>query len=174
MKQTHPLLGAALALALYSAAAAAIDFPTLKSGLWESRVNRDAAQKSSMPVTRICIDSAVQKEMLDMGMGSMKSMCSKNDLRRDGNRIYGEAECKLGESTMKSKSVTTFTSDSAYHTEVKSSYEPPFMGRSASTTVIDAKWTGACPAGVRPGDVIMPDGKSINMRDMTRAPRQTQ
>jgi len=174
MNRSYPLLGAALALSLYAGAAAAIDFPTMKSGLWESRVNRDGAQKSNMPVTRICIDAAVQKEMLEMGMGSMKSMCSKNDMRRDGNRIYGEAECKLGESTMKSKSVTSFTSDTAYHTEVKASYDPPFMGKNASTTVIDAKWTGACPAGVKAGDVIMPDGKSINMRDMTRAPRQTQ
>ena len=174
MKRSYPLLGAALALSLYAGAAVAIDFPTMKSGLWESRVNRDGAQKGTVPVTRICIDAAVQKEMLDMGMGSMKSMCSKNDMRRDGNKIYGEAECKLGESTMKSKSVTSFTSDTAYHTEVKASYDPPFMGKNASTTVIDAKWTGACPAGVRAGDVIMPNGKSINMRDMTRAPKQTQ
>ena len=141
----------------------AIDFPTMKSGLWESKVTRDGVQQRA-GVTKICIDAAVQKEMLDMGMGSMKSMCSKNDIRRDGNRIFGEAECKLGESTMKSKSVTAFTGDSAYHTEVKASYDPPFMGKTASTTVIDAKWTGACPAGVKAGDVIMPDGKTINMR----------
>ena len=173
MKRLYISASAAFALALFATSAASVDFPTMKSGLWEQKMTRDGSQQPPI-VTKICIDAAVQKEMLDMGMGSMKSMCSKNDMRRDGNRIYGEAECKLGESTMKSKSVTTFTSDTAYHTEVKASYDPPFMGKNASTTVIDAKWTGACPAGVKAGDVIMPDGKSINMRDMTRAPRQTQ
>jgi hypothetical protein len=171
MNRPSLLASAALAMALFATNAAGIDFPTMKSGLWESKVTRDGVQPRA-GVTKICIDAAVQKEMLDMGMGSMKSMCSRNDMRRDGSRIFGEAECKLGESTMKSKSVTTFTGNAAYHTEVKASYDPPFMGKSASTTVIDAKWTGACPAGVKAGDVIMPDGKTINMRGMTGAPRQ--
>jgi hypothetical protein len=137
-------------------------------------VSREAAAGSpARPiVTKICIDAAVQKEMLDLGMGSMKQMCAKNDIRRDGNRMYGEAECKLGESTMKSKSVTTFTGDTAYRTEVKATYEPPFMGRSSATTAIDAKWTGACPAGVKAGDVILPDGKTMNIHAATGAPKQ--
>src|SRR3974390_1885881 len=90
----------AFALALFATSATGIDFPTMKSGLWEQKLSRNGPQQPPI-VTKICIDAAVQKEMLDMGMGSMKSMCSKNDIRRDGNRMFGEAECKLGESTMK-------------------------------------------------------------------------
>jgi hypothetical protein len=97
-------------------------------------------------------------------MGTMKSMCSKNDIRRDGNRIYGNAECKFGESNMKSTSVTTFTGDTAYRTEVKASYEPPMMGMTSGTTIIDAKWSGPCPAGMQVGDVVMPDGRKVNVR----------
>ena len=33
------------------------------------------------------------------------------------------------------------------------------MGKTASTTVIEAKWTGACPAGIKVGDMILPDGR---------------
>ena len=171
MNRSYLPASAAFALALFAANAPALDFPTMKSGLWESKVTREGTQQRT-GVTKICIDADVQKEMLDMGMGSMKSMCSKNDIRREGNKMFGEAECKLGESTMKSKSVTAFTGNTAYHTEVKASYDPPFMGKGTSTTVIDAKWTGPCPAGVKVGDVIMPDGKTINMRAMTAAPKQ--
>ena len=100
-----------------------------------------------MSGTKMCMDAAVQKEMMDMGMGTMKTMCTKNDIRREGNKVYGSAECKFGDSTMKSSSVTTFTGDTAYHTEVKSTYDPPMQGMPSANAVIDAKWTGACPAG---------------------------
>src|SRR4029453_17073917 len=109
-----------------------------------------------MAATKMCMDAAVQKEMMDMGMGTMKSMCTKNDIRREGNKVYGSAECKFGDATMKSSSVTTFTGDTAYHTEVKSTYDPPMQGMPSASAVIDAKWTGACPAGMQAADVWRP------------------
>ena len=140
------LMGSALFLA--AASASAIDFPTMKAGLWESTMSREGAQQK-MSGTKMCLDPAVQKEMMEMGMGTMKTMCSKNDIRRDGNKVYGVAECKFGESTM------------------KSSYDPPMQGMASGSTIIDAKWTGACPAGMQAGDVVMPNGTKINMRAMT-------
>lgn len=160
------LIGGAFLLA--AANASAIDFPTMKPGLWESSMSREGAQQK-MSGTKMCMDAAVQKEMMDMGMGTMKTMCSKNDIRREGNRVYSNAECKFGESTMKSTSVTTFTGDTAYHTEVKSTYDPPMQGMPSGNTVIDAKWTGACPAGMRAGDVVLPNGTKVNMRTMAGA-----
>ncbi len=153
-------------LLLVAAGALAIDFPAMKSGLWESSVTREGAPQKA-GATKMCMDPAVQKEMIEMGTGTMKSMCSKNDIRREGNRVYGTAECKFGESTMKSSSVTTFTGDTAYHSEIKSSYDPPMQGMPSGNTVINAKWTGACPAGMQPGDVMLPDGRKVNMRAMT-------
>jgi hypothetical protein len=119
---------------------------------------------AKMGSTNICMDAALQKDMMDMSMGTMKSMCTKNDLRRDGNRMYGTAECKFGESAMKSSSVTTFTGDTGYRTEVKTAYDPPLRGKAASSTVVEGKWTGPCPSGMVPGDIMLPDGKKMNMR----------
>jgi len=153
------------ALLLAAASASAIDFPTMKPGLWESTMSREGMPQK-MTGTKMCMDAATQKEMMDMGMGTMKTMCTKNDIRREGNKVYGTAECKFGDATMKSSSVTTFTGDTAYHTEVKSSYDPPMQGMPAGNAVIDAKWSGACPADMKPGDVTLPDGRKINMRNM--------
>jgi hypothetical protein len=152
-------------LILGAASASAIDFPTMKPGLWESTIAREGMTQS-MSGTKMCMDAAVQKEMMDMGMGTMKTMCSKNDIRRDGNKVYGSAECKFGDATMKSSTVTTFTGDTAYHTEVKSTYDPPMQGMPSGNAVIDAKWTGACPAGMQAGDVVLPDGRKMNVRSM--------
>ena len=165
MKPLLSALALGCAAALAAAGALAIDFPTLKPGLWESALTREGAGQKA-PTMKMCMDASLQKEMMDAGMGTMKEMCSKNDIRREGNKVFGNAECKFGESTMKSSSVTTFTGDTAYHTEVKATYDPPMAGRASNTTVIDAKWTGPCPAGMQPGDVVLPDGRKINMRTM--------
>ena len=152
-------------LSLGAGSVGAIDFPAMKPGLWESSITREGAPQK-LGGTKMCMDAAVQKEMMEMGMGTMKTMCSKNDVRREGNRVYGTAECKFGESTMKSTSVTTFTGDTAYRAEIKSTYDPPMQGMPSGTTLIDAKWTGACPAGMQAGDVVLPDGRKVNMRTM--------
>lgn len=166
MNLTIPPRLAACVLALCTTAAmAAVDLPTMKPGLWETQVTRDAAP-SKAPATRMCIDTATQKEMMAMGMGAAKSMCAKNDIRRDGMKVYGNSECKIGDSTMKSQSVTTFSGDSSYKIDVDATYDPPFMGRAASKTHIDAKWTGACPADMQPGDVMLPGGQKINMHSV--------
>lgn len=165
MKLSVPVLTLGCAIALGATSALAIDFPTLKPGLWESNLTREGAGQKA-PTMKMCMDASLQKEMMDSGMGTMKELCSKNDIRREGNKVFSNAECKFGDSTMKSTSVTTFTGETAYHTEVKATYDPPMAGRGAGTTVIDAKWTGPCPAGMQPGDVILPDGRKINMRTM--------
>jgi hypothetical protein len=163
----HPFSASMLAgaLLLGAASASAIDFPTMKPGLWESSISREGMPQK-MTGTRMCMDAATQKEMMDMGMGTMKTMCAKNDIRREGNKVYGSAECKFGDATMKSSSVTTFSGDTSYHTEVKSSYDPPMQGMPTGNAVIDAKWSGACPADMQPGDVVLPDGRKMNMRNM--------
>ena len=37
-----------------------------------------------------------------------------------------------------------------------------------STTTIEAKWLGACKADQKPGDIIMPGGMKINLKDMEK------
>ncbi len=158
------------ALALAAGSAVAIDFPPLKAGLWESQVAREGTAAKG-PAMKMCMDASLQKEMMDAGMGQMKELCAKNEIRREGNKVYGNAECKLGESTMKTSSVTTFTGDTAYHIDIKATYDPPMAGKSSGSTAIDAKWTGPCPAGMQSGDVLLPDGRKVNMRAAAQAPK---
>jgi len=163
MKMPFPLAALGGAVALAAANVFAVDLPTMKAGMWESQVAREGSSQKG-PAMKMCTDPSLQKEMMEAGMGQMKELCSKNDIRREGNKMYGTAECKLGESTMKSTSVTTFTGDTAYHIEIKATYDPPMAGKSSGSTVIDAKWTGPCPAGMQAGDVLLPDGRKVNMR----------
>src|SRR5207253_411147 len=107
---------ACASLALIAVAATAADFPAVKAGLWESRVaHSGGASGGQGRVTTMCLDAQVQKEMMEMGMGMMQSMCTRKDMRVDGNKIIGSSECKMGETTMRSNSVTTFNGNAGYH-----------------------------------------------------------
>ena len=36
------------------------------------------------------------------------------------------------------------------------------VGKSETVVIIDAKYLGSCPAGMKPGDLMMDDGKIIS------------
>jgi len=46
--------------------------------------------------------------------------------------------------------------DTASHTEMHMD-----VGKAETVVVIDAKYLGGCPAGMKPGDLMMNDGKII-------------
>jgi hypothetical protein len=147
-------------------AAIAQDFPKLKSGLWEmsnttSRRNDAAPMKSTL-----CLDASVQQDMIKMSSGFMQGMCSKHDVKYSGNKVTGEAICKIGNSTMKSQSVMTMSGDSAYRTVAHATFDPPMAGIAESDTVVEGRHVGACKPGQQPGDMTMPNGQTMNIRMM--------
>ena len=117
----------------------------------------------------MCVDAQSQRELIAMGQGMVQTMCRRSELRADGNRYVAEAECDLGATRSRSRSVMTVVGDSAYRIEVQASFDPPMMGMKQSRTTVDARHVGACPAGMRPGDMTLPDGRTINVRQMMQS-----
>jgi hypothetical protein len=154
-----------LLLAVLALPALAQDYPNLKPGLWE--MDRASDRPGGQPNrATMCLDASVQKDMFDMGAGAMKGMCSKHDFKLSGNRGTGDFVCNMGGSTMHAKSTMTLDGNSAYRTEIDTTYNPPFMGRERTKTVITARNVGPCKPGQRPGDLVMPNGQTMNMRDV--------
>ena len=147
-------------------AALADDYPKLKPGLWEMERSSGNAAANRPNRTTMCLDDTVQREMYEMGAGAMKGMCSKHDFMFAGNRGTGDFICDMGGSRMHSKSTMLLEGNGAYRTEIDTTYDPPFMGQSKSHTVVTARNVGPCKPGQRPGDMIMPNGQTLNMRDV--------
>jgi hypothetical protein len=100
-----------------------------------------------------------------MSMGMMAGLCSKHDLKVTGNKVTIDAVCDLGVTRVHTKSVTTLSGDSAYRTEAHAVFDPPLKGTPRdSVTVIDAKHIGACKEGQQPGDLTLPNGQQVNIR----------
>ena len=154
----------ALLAAVVSAQAAAQDYPKLKAGLWEMERSGGGGAPQLNKMT-MCLDATVQKQMFEMGAGTMQGMCSKHEFKMSGNRGTGDFICDFGGSKMHSTSTMTMTGDTSYRTEIHTTYDPPFMGQKENTMVLTARHTGACKPGQRPGDMVLPNGQTMNMRD---------
>lgn len=156
------------AAGLFAIHAVAQELPKMKPGLWETSTSTPG-QKGAQGVSSkssMCITEAVQKDMMAFSQ-NMGAQCSRNTTRRDGNQFIGEAECTFGASVMKSKSVATFTSDTAYRVESRSTFTPPINGMSETSATQEARYAGPCPAGMKPGDMQMA-GRTVNIADMAR------
>lgn len=156
----------AIVLLLAAAAAGADDFPKLKPGLWETKTSSPRRDSTAPQLTKLCLDDSVQKEMYRMTMGMMSNMCSKYDIKTVGGKVTSEAICDLGGTKMKSKSVMTFTGSTAYRAEAHATFDPPMMGTKESTTIIEGKHVGPCKSGQKPGDMTLPNGTTMNIRQM--------
>ena len=148
-----------------AASAASFDAPKRKSGLWEIKMSNAAAKGTTM---QQCIDQSTDDLMKNNMAGMEKPSCSKNEMRRDGDKIVSESVCKVGASTATTRAVFTGQFDTAYKADIKSTYEPPLHGMKESTTVLNAKWLGACKLGQKAGDISMPGMPNINMKDMMK------
>jgi hypothetical protein len=157
------LLVIALVVAL---PAAAQEYPKLKPGQWDVTTTSNRNGTAAPSKITLCTDEAVQKQMMDMGKGMGKEMCSKFDMRRDGAKFIGESVCQMGQTKMTSHSVMTVQGDSSYKTVVNSTYDPPMMGMKDTTTTVEGKNVGACRDGMKPGDVVTATGQKFNMTTM--------
>jgi len=142
----------------------ALDLPKRKSGLWDIRISR--ANKQPPQTVQMCIDQKTDNMAQQMGESVARQACSKQQIRREGNKILGDSVCKIGETTATSHTVFSGEFDRAYHGEIRTKYSPALMGKSESVTLIDAKWTGPCQPDQKPGDMIMPNGMKINIHEM--------
>ncbi len=160
MRRLAVVLAAACALP-----ALAQDLPRLRPGQWDLTTRMTAGANGPPPTrTTMCTDEALQEEMLKMGAGTTREMCTKNETKRDGNRIVGTAECRIGESRFTSRSVMTLTGDTAYRTDVTAAYDPPPNGTRESHITLEGRYVGPCREGLVPGDFIGPNGQKFNLK----------
>jgi hypothetical protein len=169
MRRRLPL---AFALAC-TAPAAALDLPARKAGLWE--ITMFDGRTMPPQVSQHCVDAATDKLMTSIGGSMRHDMCSKQDVSRVGNTIVVDSVCQVGGTTTTSRGVITGDFNSAYTIKSTSKREGgpaiPGMPKDGTTSMtIDAKWTGACKADQKPGDMIMADGRKVNIRDLQNMP----
>jgi hypothetical protein len=167
----YPLaLGSAIALlALLPAISAnAVELPVRKAGLWEMKVLHTGSSVPDMTMQH-CTDETTDKEMSTSFSPMAKEMCSKQDIQKTATGYVSDSVCGIAGMSITSHAEITGDFNSAYTVKSTSHSErgPSGVPRD-STTTIEAKWLGACKADQKPGDIVMPGGFKLNMKDAER------
>jgi hypothetical protein len=171
MRHRLPLIAVCLCVATPALTPAlALDLPARKVGLWEIKLNFEGRNIPPQTMQQ-CIDAETDKLMNSVGGNMGREMCSKQDMQRVGNTIVVDSVCQVGPMTLTSHAVVTGDFNSAYTVKVTSKRTggpstPNAPADGTSNMTLEAKWQSACKADQRPGDIIMADGRKINIRDM--------
>ena len=151
-------LVAALLVWIGIAEADGIKPPPTKEGLWESHSTQTQQGKTVFDKSvKMCQSKETTKSMQSNGEElRKKNECTSNVTQPSANTYVEESRCAKGPNAgAVTKVVYTYQGDTASHTEMHMN-----VGKSETVMIIDAKYLGGCPAGMKPGDLIM-DGKII-------------
>ena len=159
-----------------SALADTVELPPRRPGYWEIRMLHDAPKGAPDMTLHACIDAATDKAMMEAGMSAMQSMCSRHEMKRDGDAYVWDTDCAMGPMKTTSHVVLTGDFQSAYTMRITGDVtgmpDIGSLGKNAMKTAMtqNAKWlAAACPDGVKPGDMQMPGGITINANDMIKS-----
>ena len=148
--------------------AGAVDLPVRKAGLWEMKIVASGASMPEMTMQH-CTDATTDKEMSTAFSPMGKETCSKQDIQKTATGYVSDSVCGVAGMTITSHAEITGDFNSAY--TVKStahSERGPAARRAIPPSTIEAKWLGACKADQKPGDIMMPGGMKMNIKDMEK------
>jgi hypothetical protein len=101
--------------------------------------------------------------MMQMMSQAQEGTCTVNKISaiEGGYGLY--SECSMSGSKVISKGEFKGDFDAEYNGEVKTVFEPALFGMSESVTTFKAKYAGPCPADMKAGDMMMPNGMKMNV-----------
>jgi hypothetical protein len=148
--------------------AVAVELPVRKAGLWEMKVLSTGAPVPEMTMQQ-CTDETTDKDMSTAFSPMAKEMCSKQDIQKTSAGYVTDSVCGIAGMTIKSHAEITGDFNSAYTVKSTSHSEGGSAGGGRdNTTTIEAKWLGACKGDQKAGDIVMPGGMKMNIKDMEK------
>jgi hypothetical protein len=159
MRFNFVFLIAVLSASLGIAGADELKPPPTKEGLWETHGTHTQEGKTIVdPPVKMCQSNATTKSMQANGEEMRKkNECTSRVTQPSPNTFVEESRCAKGPSAGSvTKVVYTNQGDTASHTEMHM-----VAANSETVVIIDAKYLGSCPAAMKPGDLMMNDGKII-------------
>jgi hypothetical protein len=161
-----PLL--ALSLASPVAAQVQAELPSRRPGYWEIRVMTGGGPGGQEMTIQTCTDAATERQMVQFGFGQMGQTCQRYDIRREGGDIVVDTDCATGPVRTTARSVISGNLQSTYSMRIEGTIQThgdPDLQR--TLIVQEGRWVSArCGGGLVPGDILLPGGRRLNIRNM--------
>jgi hypothetical protein len=153
-----------LAILLPALRAGAAELPLRKAGLWEMKMVRSGSPMPEMTMQH-CTDETTDKDMSTASSPMSKEICSKRDVQQTATGYVSDSVCSVAGVSMTTHSEITGDFNSAYTVKTTAHSDHGVAGIKDATTTIEAKWLGACKPDQKPGDIVMPGGFKLNVKD---------
>jgi hypothetical protein len=145
--------------------ARAAELPLRKTGLWEMKLARPGLPLPEMTMQH-CTDETTDKDMATAASPLSKEICSKRDIARTATGYAADSECSVAGVSVTTHSEITGDFNSAYTVKTTTHSDRAVAGLPKDViTTIEAKWLGACKPDQKPGDIVMPGGFKLNVKD---------
>lgn len=144
--------------------AGAVEMPLRKAGLWEMKLVRTGSPLPEMTMQH-CTDETTDKDMSTASSPMSKEICSKRDIQQTATGYVTDSVCSVAGVSMTTHSEITGDFNSAYTVKTTAHSDHGVAGIKDATTTIEAKWLGACKPDQKPGDIVMPGGFKLNIKD---------
>jgi Protein of unknown function (DUF3617) len=128
--------------------------PKRKPGLWSMTMNMPGAPQPMS--SQQCVDEKTDEQMQRRALqGESTSPCTHTNMKRTASGFEMDSVCKTAQGQAVSHMVMSGDPHARYQMEMLTRYEPPRKGRTEQRMSLQAEWKGACPAGMKPGDIQM-------------------
>jgi hypothetical protein len=131
-----------------------------KPGLWEVSMTADG--KPAPTSMRQCADESTDATMMQMSEMQAEN-CKVNDFSKTDVGYEFRSECEMAGTKVVSNGVFSGDFDSEYRGEINTTMTPPLFGRGETKSTISAKWLGACPEGMKPGEMQLDNGIKMDL-----------
>ena len=138
--------------------------PLRKPGLWEMKIAKTGSVLPEMTMQH-CTDETTDKQMSTAFSPVAKEACSKRDIEKTATGYVSDSVCSAAGVTMTSHSEVIGDFNSAYTVKSTVHSDKGAGGVHDVTSTIEAKWLGECKPGQKPGDIVMPGGFKLNIKD---------
>jgi hypothetical protein len=138
--------------------------PLRKPGLWEMKVVKTGSLLPEMTMQH-CTDASTDKDMANTVSPVAKQICTRQEIQKTATGYIADSVCNVAGVSMTSHSEITGDFNSAYSVVTTAHLDKGPSAIRDTTTRIEAKWLGDCKAGQKPGDIVMPGGFKLNVKD---------
>jgi hypothetical protein len=142
--------------------------PARKPGLWTiSTSSMGRAQE-----IKTCLDAATDKEMSAWGQQVSKDLCPKNEVGPTAGGWRFDSVCNApsgGTMTTTGTATGDFNSKYVVKATTVTTGSPMAQANGTHEMTMTATWSGPCPAGMNPGDMMMPGGVKVTREMMKGA-----
>lgn len=145
--------------------AAPMTAPRRKPGLWSQTVSTSGMTQTM----KLCLDEATEAKMTVWGQQAGKDLCAKNQVTPAPGGWSFASECDMGSA---GKIVTTGSAtgdfNAKYVVKATSVTTGASMAQANGTHAMEmtGTWEGACPAHMKPGDMTLPNGMTMNIANL--------